>query len=81
MTRTAHNKGKKSSLEVRIKQSKARGGRPFVSLRDGVVEQRFDLFSQAGQYYGVRWERVREVLRGGRKSTRGVVFQYINEEA
>ena len=79
MTRVAHNKGKKTSIETRIKQSRAMGGKPFISVRDGKMEQRFDISAQAAEYYGVRSERVLEVLKGERKSTRGVTFQYIDE--
>ena len=76
MIRVAHNKGKPSSMESRIKLSITRGGKPFVSLLDGVIQQRFNTLSQAGEFYQVRKERILEVLRGERKSTRGVTFQY-----
>lgn len=74
-----HNKGKKASLETRIKQSLALGGRPFVSVRDGVIQQQFHTLRQAGEYYGVRGERILEVLQGQRKSTRGMTFTYTKE--
>lgn len=79
MTRVAHNKGKKSTIETRIKQSRSRGSKPFISLRNGAVEKQFDISTQAAEYYGVRSERVLEVLKGERKSTRGVTFRYIDE--
>lgn len=79
MPRVAHNKGKKSTIETRIKQSRSRGSRPFISLRNGVVEKRFNISTEAAEHYGVRSERVLEVLKGERKSTRGVTFQYVDE--
>ena len=79
MARVAHNKGKKSSLETRIKQSKALGGKPFVSILNGEVQQKFYTLGQAAEYYKVRGERVLEVLQGYRKSTRGVTFSYLQD--
>ena len=77
--RTAHNKGKKASLDTRIKQSIAQGGKPFVSLLDGIVQIKFHTLRQAAEHYGVRGERVLEILKGERKSTRGVTFKYLED--
>jgi hypothetical protein len=76
MTRVAHNKGKPSSMQARIKLSISRGGKPFVSLLDGVIQERFHTLKQAGDFYKVSKNRVLEVLTGERKSTRGVTFKY-----
>jgi hypothetical protein len=77
--RTAHNKGQKPSLETRIKQSKALGGKPFVALLNGTVQQQFETLGQASEHYGVRRERILEVLQGRRKSTRGMTFSYTKD--
>lgn len=77
MTRTAHNKGVPASMESRIKRSRAAGGRAFVSLVDGVVQERFDTLRQAADKYEVNSSRIHEALNGLRKRVRGHSFQYV----
>lgn len=76
--RVAHNKGVPASLESRIKRSIAAGGRPFVSMVDGVVQEQFYTLGQAAQKFGVDSARIREALSGLRKRVRGHSFKYLD---
>lgn len=78
--RVAHNKGVPASLQARINQSKAAGGKPFVSLLDGVVQEEFDTLRQASDKYGVNPSRIHEALNGLRKRVRGHSFHYKGQE-
>lgn len=77
--RTAHNKGIPTPIETRIKISKVSGGRPFVSLLDGVVQQQFYTLKQAGDYYQVNRTRIHEALLGYRNRVRGHNFVYLDQ--
>jgi capsid protein len=77
MPRVAHNKGIPASPQARANQSRAAGGRPFVSLLDGVVQEEFDTLRQAADRYVVNRSRIHEALNGLRKRVRGHSFQYM----
>lgn len=76
--RVAHNKGVPASLESRIKRSIAAGGRPFVSVVDGVIQEQFYTIGQAATKFQVDGARIREALKGLRKRVRGHSFKYLD---
>jgi hypothetical protein len=70
------NKGKKAPRDIRLKMSRSRGGRPFKN-QNGEI---FEMVKDAALKLKIGEVGIYNVLNKKRKTTRGYIFTFLNEE-